>query len=404
MRKRRTILALVAAAAAIALAAGCSSKSPSASDASSQSVGQTGPTSATTCSTKSETSSDAVVAEAQAALKKAATPSTSWDGPTSGAKAQKVGGTVVFVPQQSSNSGDLGVVNGFKEAAAALGWKVKVIDGGGSQANELAAFEQALALHPIGIAVSSFDPKASEPEFKKAADAGIPVVGNHTGFNAGTQADAPDLFTNVTSDPATIAKIAADCAIVASNGTAGVTISSCGTEVTICVTKEDTMEQEIKKCSGCSVLAKNYYPFEDASQREGTIATANYQKFGSKLTYMLSVNDIYWDSAIPALKSLGVGPGGPPLMIAAGDGSPTAFKRIRDGQYQIATVAEPLNMHGWQLADELNRALAGDQPSGYVTYPHITTIENVNDEGGKDNTYEPSNGYKDAYKTIWGVS
>jgi ribose transport system substrate-binding protein len=404
MKKRRTPLVLLSAVAAVALASGCSSNPSTASDDSSRSTDHNGPTSASTCSTKTKTSPDPVVADAQAALKKAATPSTTWDGPTSGSKAQKVGGTVVFVPQQSSNSGDLGVVNGFKAAAAAIGWKVKVIDGGGSQANELAAFEQALALHPVGIAVSSFDPKASEPEFKKAADAGIPVVGNHTGFSAGPQADAPDLFTNVTSDPATIAKIATDCAIVASNGTAGVTISSCGTEVTICVTKEDTMEQEIKKCSGCSVLAKNYYPFEDASQREGTIATANYQKFGSKLTYLLSVNDIYWDSAIPALKSLGVGPDGPPLMIAAGDGSPTAFQRIRDGQYQIATVAEPLNMHGWQLADELNRALAGDQPSGYVTYPHITTIENVDDEGGKDNTYEPSNGYQDAYKKIWGIS
>jgi ribose transport system substrate-binding protein len=91
-------------------------------------------------------------------------------------------------------------------------------------------------------------------------------------------------------------------------------------------------------------------------------------------------------------------------MIAAGDGSPAAFKRIREGQYQIATVAEPLNEHGWQMADELNRALAGDPPSGYVTYPHITTIENVNEEGGQDNTYDPANGYRDAYKKLWGVS
>jgi ribose transport system substrate-binding protein len=263
--------------------------------------------------------------------------------------------------------------------------------------------EQAIALRPAGIAVSSFNPQASQPVFKKATQARIAVVGNHTGWDAGPQNDAPDLFTNVTSDPATIARVAAACAIVASNGTAGVTISSCGTQVTICVTKQDEMEKEILKCSGCSVLAKNYYPFQDASQREGSIATANYQKFGKKLTYMLSVNDIYWDAAIPALKSLGVGSDGPPQMIAAGDGSPTAFQRIRAGQYQIATVAEPLVMHGWQLVDEMNRALAGESPSGYVTYPHITTIENVDAEGGKDNTYEPSNGYRTAYQKIWGV-
>ena len=119
---------------------------------------------------------------------------------------------------------------------------------------------------------------------------------------------------------------------------------------------------------------------------------------------MLSINDIYFDAAIPALKALGVGPAGPPAMIAAGDGSPAAFKRIRAGQYQIATVAEPLNEHGWQMADELNRAMAGKQPSGYVTYPHITTIQNVDSEGGDQNTYDPGNGYRDAYKKIWAVS
>jgi ribose transport system substrate-binding protein len=195
--------------------------------------------------------------------------------------------------------------------------------------------------------------------------------------------------------------IAADCAIVASNGKAAVSISSCGTELSICVTKEDTMEKYIK-AGGGTVLVKHYYPFEDASQREGSFAAADYQKYGKKLTYRLSVNDIYYDASIPNLKALGVTTYGPPLMIAAGDGSPAAFQRIRAGQYQIATVAEPLNLHGWQMADELNRALAGEKDSGYVTYPHITTIENVDQEGGKNNTYDPNNGYQAAYKKIWG--
>jgi ribose transport system substrate-binding protein len=90
-------------------------------------------------------------------------------------------------------------------------------------------------------------------------------------------------------------------------------------------------------------------------------------------------------------------------MIAAGDGSTAAFQRIRTGQYQIATVAEPLNEHGWQAADELNRALSGAQPSTYVTYPHIVTSVNVNAEGGAKNTYDPTNGYRTHYQAIWGV-
>ena len=384
----------------------CSSSGSSTSDSNPATGGTSGSpaSAASTCDPDGPTSTDPALAAAQATLKKAVTPSTTWDGPASGPKAQTRGATVVFVPQLSSNAGDLGVENGLKEAATAIGWNLKVIDGGGTTANNLAALEQAIALKPAGIVLSSFDPKAAAADFAKAKSAGIPIVANHTGTEPGPPSGATGLFTNVTSDPATIAKIAAACAIVASGGKAGVTIVGCGTEVEICQTKEDAMVNEIKSCSGCTVLAHEDYAFENASQREGSIAAADYQKFGSRLTYMLSINDIYYDAAIPALRALGVGQSGPPLMIAAGDGSPTAFDRIREGEYQIATVAEPLNEHGWQLADELNRAIANQQPTSFVTYPHLVTKANVDLEGGKNNTYDPDNGYREHYKQIWGVS
>jgi ribose transport system substrate-binding protein len=213
------------------------------------------------------------------------------------------------------------------------------------------------------------------------------------------------MFTNITSDSATIAQIAVDCAIVGSDGKAGVAIYGCGTEFAPCEAKENAMEAELQKnCTGCTLLNRTDYPFEDLTQRQGGISAAAVQKYGSKLTYMLSINDGYWDASVPALKAIGVGPTDPPHMIAAGDGSTAAFQRIRTGQYQIATVAEPLNEHGWQAADELNRALAGDPPSGWVTYPHIVVASNVNAEGGQNNTYDPDNDYKSHFEQIWGVS
>ena len=375
---------------------------PGSGPATSASASATG--SATGSATCSATAAGADVIAAQKNLVKAAATAATWDGPTTGPKGQKSGATMVFIPLTSSNAGDLGVEKGFEQAAASLGWKVKIIDGGGGATTYLNALNQAIALRPAGIAVSSLDPTVSEPAFAKAKSHGIKVVGNHIGNGPGPQQTAPAMFTNVTSDPAKIASIAADCAIVASDGKAGVTISGCGTEVSICELKEQAMKKEIKTCSGCQMLAQHDYPFGDAQQREGSIATSDLQKFGKKLTHMLSINDIYWDGAIPAVKAAGVGPTGPPTMIAAGDGSPAAFQRIRQGQYQIATVAEPLNEHGWQMADEMNRALAGGQPSGYVTYPHIVTTANVNAAGGQNNTYDPSNGYRVQYKKIWGIS
>ena len=54
---------------------------------------------------------------------------------------------------------------------------------------------------------------------------------------------------------------------------------------------------------------------------------------------------------------------------------------IRGGNYQYATVAEPLSLHGWQLIDEANRALAGMEWSGYVAPTHLATKDNI---GSKD--------------------
>ena len=91
-----------------------------------------------------------------------------------------------------------------------------------------------------------------------------------------------------------------------------------------------------------------------------------------------------------------------PRQISSGDGSVTAFQRIRQKRFQIATVAEPLHLQGWMTIDELNRAFAGQPPSGFVPPPHLFNASNLGRDGGPNNTYEPENGYKDVYRTIWG--
>ena len=80
-----------------------------------------------------------------------------------------------------------------------------------------------------------------------------------------------------------------------------------------------------------------------------------------------------------------------------------AFERIRGKQFQLATVAEPLNLQGWQTIDEMNRALAGQPASGYVSHVHLFINANIDKDGGAHNSYDPGNDYKEHYKAIWGV-
>jgi ribose transport system substrate-binding protein len=65
-------------------------------------------------------------------------------------------------------------------------------------------------------------------------------------------------------------------------------------------------------------------------------------------------------------------------------------------------VAEPLNVHGWQLVDELNRLMNNQLVSGYIIPVHLVTSKNVMHDRGPRFYYDPNNGYRDVYRHIWG--
>ena len=127
------------------------------------------------------------------------------------------------------------------------------------------------------------------------------------------------------------------------------------------------------------------------------------QRFGGTWNYSLAINDGFFDFMGPSLRAAGIGKHGFPRNIAGGDGSKAAFQRIRTNSYQVATVAEPLSLHGWQVIDEINRAISGQPPSGFVAPVHLVTPSNVNADGGSKNVFDPDNGYRSAYRKIWGV-
>ena len=171
----------------------------------------------------------------------------------------------------------------------------------------------------------------------------------------------------------------------------------------IAIAKGRAMESWIKKCEGCKVLAFEDTPLADTANRVPQLTTTLLQQFGPKWTHSLAINDLYYDLMGPSLQVAGLKGDGDPQNISAGDGSELAYQRIRDKDYQTATVPEPLNMQGWQLADELNRAFSHEKWSGFVPGVHLVTAANIAYDGGPKNVFDPDNGYRDEYKKIWGV-
>ena len=327
-------------------------------------------------------------------------PGTPWTGPTTGPTAQPRK-LIVYVSSDQRNGGPQGAGDGAQEAAKMIGWDFRILDGQGSVQGRTTALNQAIALKPHGIILGNVDTQEQAPVIRRAAMLGIKMVGWHIGPTPGPVNDPP-VFTNVTTDPREVAKAAAMYAIVDSNGTANV-IHFKDSITTISTAKTTASEAVIKACAGCKVLETEDTPMGDLANRMPSLTTSLLTKYGKQWTYAIAVNDLYFDFSAPSLQAAGVdAANGYPRQISSGDGSVTAFQRIRQRRYQIGTVAEPLHLQGWMCIDELNRAFAGQPSSGFVPPPHLFIASNLDRDGGPNNVYEPENGYKDIYRKIWG--
>lgn len=362
--------------------------------------GGTSNTNTSTATGAAPKTDEAFLAMATAYIAQVTMPGTPWTGPTTGPAAQgrKL---VVYVSSDQRNGGPQGAGDGAREAAAAIGWDLRILDGQGSVQGRTTAMNQAIALKPHGIILGNVDTQEQAPVIRRAAMLGITMVGWHVAPTPGPISDPP-VFTNVTTDPREVAKAAAMYAIVDSNGTANVILFK-DSITTISTAKTDASAEVIRQCAGCKVLETQDTPMGDLANRMPSLATSLLTKYGQQWTYSIAVNDLYFDFSAPSLQAAGVDAArGYPRQISSGDGSVTAFQRIRQKRYQIGTVAEPLRLQGWMCIDELNRAFAGQQPSGFVPPPHLFIASNIERDGGASNTYEPENGYKDIYRKIWG--
>ncbi|MFE2286338.1 substrate-binding domain-containing protein [Streptomyces sp. NPDC059443] len=375
---RTSVLAAAALwAAAATLVAGCGSDASRTSDAASPS--------AAGC--------PAVLTGAKEAVERAERTGLSWDGPTTGPPAVP-DKAIVYVAQTMTNPGVAGVAKGVREAAAAIGWQVRVIDGDGTPAGIQAALSQAVTLKPSGIVIGGFDPLLTAEQTARAAAAGIALIGWHAVDSPGPST-SPRLFTNITTKVEEVARVSADWVIARSDGDAGVVIFT-DDSIPFARNKSELIKRQLATCSGVRLLATENIPIPDASQRTPREVSSLVSRFRGRWTHSVAINDLYFADAAPALRAAGRPGGGPPFNIGAGDGDPSAFQRINSRRFQTATVPEPLAQQGWQIIDELNRAFAGRPASGYVAPAHVVTAEN----SGGATSWDPQ-GYQEAYQSIW---
>lgn len=339
------------------------------------------------------------VADARKIVEMTSTPNAPWAGPTTGPKAV-AGKTIIYVSTDQRNGGALGAGEGVKEAADTIGWTYKLIDGQGSVSGRASGIAQAIASRPDVIVLGGIDATEQATAIEQAGKQGIVLIGWHSYARSGPHDKLP-IFNNITTDPLEVAASAASYPCATTNGKVGAVIFTDST-YEIAVAKSNAMAKVIKACGESKVLETVDTPLADAANRMPQLTTSLLQKYGKAWTHALSINDLTFDFMAPALAAAGIAGNGNPLAVSAGDGSEVAFQRIRQGEYQAGTVAEPLNLQGWQIVDEANRALSKGKESGFVAPAHLFLPSNIKSDGGPKNTYDPDNGYRKVYAKIWG--
>lgn len=321
-----------------------------------------------------------------------------WDGPTTGPRLSK-GKKIIFIASDLKNDGVYYLAKGVSEAISNTNWSLSFLDGLGSEILQGAMLRKAISSLPDGIILGGIDARRYKEVLDVAKQLDIPVVGWHSVDKAGPD-KVVNLFTNVTTDAKNVAKIAALMAIIQSKGQAQVVIFT-DSRFSVATLKASEMHRHIEACSGCNVVKIEQVPLDLAADYMPNIMKKLLdQPYKKPITHLLVINDLYIDFAVPSLenyahvKTL-------PTSISAGDGSQEAYLRIKKGYFQEATVPEPLLLQGWQIVDELNRALQNQPPSGYSAAVHLVTKDNVDELLEHNEVYDPNNGYRDAYLKIW---
>jgi ribose transport system substrate-binding protein len=337
------------------------------------------------------------LSEMQQKVSAASAHAAPWDGPQSG-PAGAAGKAVAIISDDLRNGGILGVAQGIQEAAKVLKWDIKVFDSQGTSSGRNKAASDALASRPDGLILVGADAKVMQPLLTPFAQRGIPIVGWHVSPRAGPVENSP-VAMNVSTDPLEVARITAMAAVVAAKGRAGVVIFT-DSNFEIAKAKANAMADVIRACKECTLLDIKDVAISQSAELMPAVTRKLLAQHDKRWTHALAINDIYFDYAVPELIKAGQLHSRISLL-SAGDGSAAAFMRIQARAFQTGTVSEPLNLHGWQLVDELNRRLMHQPVSGYVMPVHLVTAENIAFDGGPRFQYDPDNGYRDIYRRIW---
>lgn len=342
----------------------------------------------------SSASSSAGLAEATAAVAKYSALPTRLTVATPLPQAPPKGKTVVFLQCEVPQCTDGG--NGFRAAAAAIGWQTKTLSWQTTEpASLVSAMQEALTLtpKPYAVSISGLPEAIWGSEVAAYAKAGVLLMP----WSIGPVTYSKTLFAEVLSpqDISLQGKLLADWFIVNSKGTGKVLLQNVPQYPSIDEEATGFGDEVTAACPSCSLTTLNVTGSQVASNAVTSTIVSSLQRNPS-IGYVASADIALAPGLAEAIAAAGL-----KVKILGGAASSVDELSVRDGG-DAAVMENDLVYCGWLMIDALARHAEGlpvTRNDGGVVQ-EILTQSNVNAVGASDQV--PA-GYPHLFEKLWRV-
>jgi ribose transport system substrate-binding protein len=322
-----------------------------------------------------------------------------WEGPTEPVKPPKsfkVAGITCF----SQLEGCLTPIEGAEHAAKDLGWEFDTYDGEADPTIQAKRIQQAIQSGADAIITSAVDGNAVKGAREEAEKAGIIVVSTSNGTEPGEQGYVLDTSPNIIA----MGNAVADWMIVDSEGK-GVVAPFVDKEFSTNIHFDEGIQEELKKCSGCTVKPTVNFVATDVGTKLGPNTVA-YLQDNPDVEYFYSTYDPAMAEQVAAVLQAGLDV---KSCSELGDAQNLSF--IREEQIQACDGAWDNEYEGYATIDQIAR-LATNQPLAVTkgvparfkygeNIPWVLLDKNNLPEG--EETYRAPYDYISEYHKLWGL-
>jgi len=302
------------------------------------------------------------------------------------------GKTVYIISSDQALEGNIRVVDGLQQAVSMLGWKSVVLDGKGTTDVQNAAFQQAVNEHAYAIFDVFIDTNSVGAGMAAVKSAKIPVVSITSGSpTSGPNAVAAEVGS--VQFNYLMGELEAYYAIAASKGKVDALIMEDNSFTTAPPIAQGA-DAVLKQCSTCKVDAVVTFAAADLVTGMAGLVQTNLQRYPG-VNYVFLPYD-----AAASFAAAGIRQAGSSAKIVSTGGNLPNLAMIRQGQTEVATVAEPLEYFSYLADNDLIRYEGGAKPLPFNAPLKILVASNLPPAG---QAWNGDSNFTGAFRTLWGL-